>query len=324
MKKATTLKQYAIKKEKTKRGIGKGIGIACFLGPYAVCFLIFVLIPMVYGVILSFTKFDGTSLTPSEFVGLDNFIKVFTNRVMIKDFWSAVWYTFRFELIIVPLCMIIPLALALLINVKPFGYKFFRACIYLPGIFPLTATGLILVRMFSRYTGFVNAFFHIDVNWLGNSSMAWVLIGIFCLWCGIGGNFIILSAGLENVDKTLYEASDIDGASFFQRIRYVTLPGIKSQLILCLFTTLIGYMNLYGQNYILGSNVTNSDEIMTAIYRIQNMLLGSSKNYGLVAAMAVTLGVIIGFMSLIQMICTSDKKGGNKHAKDYAEWEKSH
>lgn len=324
MGKTTTLKNYAIRREKTKRTIGKGAGLAVFLGPYAVCFILFVVIPMVYGIVLSFTKFDGTSLTPSEFVGFDNFVKVFTNRVMIKDFWGAVWYTFRFELIIVPLCMIIPLALALLINVKPVGYKFFRACVYLPGIFPLTATGLILVRMFSRYTGFVNAFFNIDVNWLGNSAMVWVLIGIFCLWCGIGGNFIILSAGLENVDKTLYEASNIDGANFFQRIRYVTLPGIKSQLILCLFSTLIGYMNLYGQNYILGSNVTNTDEIMTAIYRIQNMLLGSSKNYGLVAAMAVTLGIIIGFMSFIQMMCTKERKRGARYAKEYAEWEKNH
>lgn len=324
MKKTTTLKRYAIKREKAKRNLGKGVWVALFLGPYAICFLLFVLIPMIYGIVLAFMKFDGKSLVPSAFVGFDNFVKVFTNRVMIKDFWSAVGYTLRFEIIIVPLCMIIPLALALLINVKPFGYKFFRACIYLPGIFPLTATGLILVRMFSRYTGFVNAFFHIDVNWLGNSTMVWVLIGLFCLWCGIGGNFIILSAGLENVDKTLYEASDIDGAGFFQRIRYVTLPGIKPQLILCLFTTLIGYMNLYGQNYILGSNVTNPDEIMTAIYRIQNMLLGSSKNYGLVAAMAVTLGLIIGFISLIQMICTGERKRGVRYAQEYAEWQKSH
>jgi multiple sugar transport system permease protein len=324
MSQQISLKRYAFRKEKKRQTAGKAASLLFFLGPYLFCFALFVIYPLIYGIILSFAKFDGTSLTPSGFVGWDNFVKVFTNRVMIKDYWSAVWYTFRFELIIVPLCLIIPLFLALLVNVKPWGYKFFRACIYLPGIFPLTATGLILLRMFSQNSGFINAFFNSNINWFGDPTLAWVMVGLFCIWGGIGGNFIIFSAGLENVDKTLYEAGEMDGVNVFQRIRYITLPGIRSQLVLCFFTTMIGYMNLYGQNYILTSNTPDQSAVMTAVYRIQNMLLGSSKGYGLAAAMAVTLGAIIGFMSVLQMLSTREKKGGERHVKDFRGWKQSH
>lgn len=320
MKRQLTLEEYAESKEKKKRLVRKAGAISFFLGPYGICFLMFFVFPFVFGIIISFCEFDGKSLFPSEFVGFENYIKVFTNRVLIKDFWSSVWYTFRFAMIIVPLCMVIPLGLALIINIKPPMYKFFRACIYLPGIFPLTSTGLILLRMFSYHNGWVNSFLGLSIDWFGNTGTAWFMVGLFCVWCGIGGNFIIFCAGLENVDKSLFEASQIDGASKWQKFKYVTLPGIKPQLVMCLFTTLIGYMGLYGQNFILLSNTPDQDAIKTAIFRIQDLLLGSSKTYGLAAAMAVCLGIIIAVITAIQMTVTRERKAGNAHAKAFVAW----
>lgn len=320
----TTLEEYAFKKEKRKTSIKRRGSVAFFLGPYFICFVLFFAFPFIYGLIISLCSFDGTSFTPSGFVGLDNYVKLFTSRVLIKDFWSSVWYTFRFAIIIVPLCILIPLGLALLTSVKPKGYKFFRACIYIPGIFPLTATGLILLRMFSFQNGFINSFLNISVDWFGSVNTAWLMVGLFCIWGGIGGNYIILSAGLENVDKTLVEASEIDGSNMLQRFRYIILPAIKPQLILCLFTTLIGYMNLYGQNFILLSNTPDQDAIKTAIYRIQDLLLGNSRSYGIAASMAVSLGFIIAVFSGIQMYATKERRRVNKYACAYKEWEKSH
>lgn len=321
--KTITLQQYAEEKQKNSKRLKKTGSLAFFFGPYFICFVLFFLFPFIFGIVISFCEFDGKSIFPSGFVGFENFIKVFTNKVMIKDFWSSVWYTFRFAIIIVPLCILIPLGLALLINVKPPGYKFFRACIYLPGIFPLTATGLILLRMFAFNNGFINSLFDISIDWFGETGTAWFMVGLFCVWGGIGGNFIILTAGLENVDKSLYEASNIDGSTKWQKFKYVTLPSIKPQLVMCIFTTLIGYMNLYGQNFILLSNTPDQDSVMTAIFRIQNLLMGSSKTYGLAAAMAITLGVIIAVISGIQMSITKERKGGNKHAQAFMDWKKS-
>lgn len=319
----TTLREYAFKREKLNNRARSAGSLAFFFGPYFICFIMFFAFPLVLGIIMSMSSFTSNSVYPAEFVGFSNFKTVFTNPVMIKDFWSSVWYTIRFALIIVPLCIIIPLALAMLINLKPPGYKIFRACIYLPGIFPLTATGLILLRMFSYHNGFINALFDISVDWFGQTGTAWFMVGLFCIWGGIGGNFIIFCAGLENVDKSLYEASGIDGASPWKRFLYVTLPGIKPQLVMCIFTSLCGYMNLYGQNYILLSNTPDQDSVMTAVFRIQNMLLGSSRSYGYVAAMGIILGLIIAAISAVQMIATKERQGGNKRVSAFVDWKKS-
>lgn len=321
--KKVTLEGYAFDREKRNSKIRKTGSLLFFFGPYFFCFCLFFVFPLVLGVVMSMSKFDGKSMFPSEFVWFDNFKTVFTNRVMIKDFWSSVWYTIRFALIIVPLCILIPLGLALLINIKPPCYKIFRACIYLPGIFPLTSTGLILLRMFSYHNGFINSFFNISVDWFGNTGTAWFMVGLFCIWGGIGGNFIILCAGLENVDKGLYEASGMDGASRWEKFRYVTLPAIKPQLIMCIFTSLCGYMNLYGQNYILLSNMPDQDAVMTAVFRIQNMLIGGSKPYGYAAAMGIILGAIIAAITAVQMTVTKERKGGDKHVRAFLDWKES-
>lgn len=311
------------RKEKRKNNIRKAGLIAMFLGPYGFCFFLFFAFPLVLGIIMSFSKFDGKSLFPSGFAGFNNYIALFTNEILSRDFWGSVWNTIRFALIIVPLSIIIPLGLAILTALKPPGYKFFRACIYLPGIFPLTATGLILLKMFSYRGGFINSFFNISIDWFGEVGACWFMIGLFCLWCGIGGNFIILCAGLENVDKSLYEAVSIDGGNKLHTFFHVTLPGISSQLFLCIFTTFTGYMNLYGQVYILGTGVADQSEIKTAIYRIQDFLLGSSKNYGYVAAMGICLGFIIILIAIIQMIVSKEKRGNGKHAKAFMDYKKS-
>lgn len=311
------------RKEKRKNNIRKAGLIGMFLGPYGFCFFLFFAFPLVLGIIMSFSKFDGKSLFPSGFAGFNNYIALFTNEILSRDFWGSVWNTIRFALIIVPLSIIIPLGLAILTALKPPGYKFFRACIYLPGIFPLTATGLILLKMFAYRGGFINSFFNISIDWFGEVGACWFMIGLFCLWCGIGGNFIILCAGLENVDKSLYEAVSIDGGNKLHTFFHVTLPGISSQLFLCIFTTFTGYMNLYGQVYILGTGVADQSEMKTAIYRIQDFLLGSSKNYGYVAAMGICLGFIIILIAIIQMIVSKEKRGNGKHAKAFMDYKKS-
>lgn len=320
MERETSLIEYASGVSRRKRLLQDGWSVVAFLGPFALCFALFFIFPLALGIGMSMSGFDGKGMFPSSFVGFDNFAAVFTNPVLRADFWGAVGTTIKFALVIVPLSILIPLGLALLINMKPPLYKFFRACIYLPGIFPLTATGLILLKMFDYQSGWINSFFGLSVDWFASPTTAWFMIGLFCLWCGIGGNFIILCAGLQNVPKSLYEAAGADGAGPWRRFLHVTLPGIKDQLFLCLFTTFTGYMNLYGQVYILASNTPDQDAMKSAVYRIQDMLLGSSKGYGYAAAMGICLGVIIIGISIVQFVCTKERKGGNRHASGYMAW----
>lgn len=319
MAREVDLLEYASNKERNKNAAKKGLNVGIFLGPYAVCFAMFFVFPLVLGIVIAFSGFDGKSILPSSFVGLDNFVKIFTNKVVASDFWNSVWVTIKFCLAIVPLSILVPLGLALLINTKCKGYKVFRALIYIPGIFPLTATGLILLRMFGYQYGWINNFFNLSVDWFGDYYATWFMVGFFCLWCGIGGNFIILCAGLENVDKSLYEAADVDGCGAWNKFWHVTLPGIRSQLFLILFTTFIGYMNVYGQLYILASDNSNPD-FRSAVYRIQNILMGSSKGYGYAAAMALMLGLIIIAVAIVQLQLDKERKVGHRRKDEYGTW----
>ena len=319
MMKEVNLLEYAAHKESVKNTARKGLNVATFLGPYAIAFIMFFVFPLILGIVIAFSGFDGKTMFPTSFVGFDNFKVIFTNKVVARDFWNSVWTTIKFCLVIVPLSILIPLGLALLINTKCKGYKVFRALIYVPGIFPLTATGLILLRMFGYQYGWINNFFNLTIDWFGEVHATWFMVGFFCLWCGIGGNFIILCAGLENVDKTLYEASNVDGCNAWHKFIHVTLPGIKSQLFLVLFTTFIGYMNVYGQLYILASD--NSDpSLRSAVYRIQNILIGSSKGYGYAAAMGLMLGLIIIAIAIIQLQIDKERKVGHKRKDEFNAW----
>ena len=154
-----------------------------------------------------------------------------------------------------------------------------------------------------------------------------------CFWGGWGGNFLILSAGLENIPKSLYEAADIDGCSKWKKIRNVTLPGIKGQLVLTLFTTIIGYMGLYGQNYVLFgggpanarlSSIPGGGYTSTLIYFIQDIVANNAdfkaKMYGLGAAASIIFALFVGIITGIQMFCTRDKRTGLKYATEFNEW----
>lgn len=318
------IKEYAVKRERTKSKARKAVSVGGFLGPYTISFVMFFVFPLILGIVMAFSKFSSKSFWPVEFGTLDNFKVLFGDSAISRDFWNSVWTTIKFCICIVPLSIIIPLCLALLINQKPPGYKFFRAAIYVPGIFPLTATGLILMRMFDSHYGWINSVFNLTVDWFGEVNACWAMIGLLCIWCGIGGNFIIYCAGLENVDKTLYEAANVDGCSAWKKFLHVTLPGIRPQIFLTLFTTLIGYMNVYGQIYMLGSNNPDLGEMKSAVYRIQDLLAGSNtKAFGYAAAMGICLGLIIAVIAIVQLVLDKEKKGGHKRAQKFKQWKEN-
>lgn len=320
--KLVDIRDYAATQEKKKSSFRKMISVGSFLGPYTVSFLMFFVFPLLLGIVMAFGTFNSKSFFPESVGTLKNFQVLFGDTAIARDFWNSVETTIKFAFCIVPLSILIPLALALLINVKPKGYKFFRAAIYVPGIFPLTATGLILMRMFDSHYGLINSVFNLSIDWFGEVAACWFMIGLLCIWCGIGGNFIIMCAALENVDKTLYEAANMDGCSKWEKFWNVTFPSIQPQLFLILFTCFTGYMNVYGQIYILGSNNPDISSMKSAVYRIQDILTGSNpRAFGYAAAMGLCLGAIIIVIAMIQMICNKERKGGNKYGKRFKQWQ---
>ena len=351
MEKTVVLEEYA--KQRSRRiGAFKKYGVTgIFLLPYLAAFIVFFVLPLFYGIYISLTNFQYGKPGVENFNDFAWFRMLFDSTFMpgvYKSFWLAFTHTIMFSVIMVPIAIILPLFLAILINQKPAGYKLFRALIYMPSIVPLTAAGTIFTLLFMSKSqhGVLAEFFGIDImwfidNWFSFSLFgqqidivyAWIPIFFMCLWGGWGGNFIILSAGLQNVPKHLYEAADIDGCSSFRKILNVTSPGIKPQLVLCLFTTILGYLGLYGQNYVLSgggpsiaaiASMPAGGKTSTLMYFIQDIVANNLQFkyslYGLGAAASLVFALFAGIISGIQMYITREKKTGTKISEAYNKW----
>lgn len=328
MKKLVTVEEYAFKRsEKTSFFRRYGI-VLLFLGPYLFFFLLFTIYPLIYGIVMSLFRFSISDPTQNAWRGFRNYWTLLTNSNSIYNinFWYSLKNTAMFALIIVPLAILLPLVMAILVNFQPKGYKFFRAIIYLPSILPVSSSGAIFIALFATNFGYVNQWIGKNVNWLNSTpALAWTVILLLCLWGGWGGNFVILSAGLKNVDKSLLEAASVDGCNNWKKILHVTFPAIKQQLILCIFTTIIGYFGLYGQVYVLTNagpdiniNGQNYQSTMTIMWYLQSLITGTQFNvYGMVSAMGILLGIFIGCITGLQLLLTRERKSGTKRAKDY-------
>ena len=280
---------------------------------------------------MSLFKYNIADPTQIEWRGLNNYITLLfdSGNIYNRNFWYAMGNTVLFAIVIVPLSIIIPLFMAVCVNAQPKGYKVFRALIYLPSVLPVSASGVIFIALFGHLFGYINQWFGISVNWLNSVPiLAWFVILLLCLWGGWGGNFIIMNAALKNVDKSLYEAAAVDGCVGFKRVLAVTLPAIKQQLILCIFNTIIGYFGLYGQIYVLtnAGPITDTTDYstMSVMWYLQKLINGGRYDiYGMVSAMGLILGIIIGLITAVQLIVTRERKSGTKLSTEFGEYVKS-
>lgn len=271
-----------------------------FIGPHLVLFLVFFLIPAVFGMYISLTNWNLIN-TPT-FVGFDNFYEILLNTASTfhHQFFTGLGNTLRFALLTVPLCMIVPLVYAIGLNAKPRGIKFFQAIFYLPSLFSISAVMIIWAMMFNRTFGPINQIFNLDVNWTGTQPYAWIALVIVTIWWTMGTNMIIYQAALNGVSKDYYEAAALDGANQVHQFRYITLPGIKSQLLYTLVITTIAQLNVFGQPLMLTGGGPNQSTAVLLMF-IQGNAFGSGPSIaGIASAQAMMLGLCIMAISMIQ------------------------
>ena len=356
MNRTVRLEEYARKESRFKAFLSKYGMAALFLSVFLACFIVFFVVPLVYGIHISLTNFKYDRPGVEKWNDFRYYKMLFDPKFkprVYESFWRSFWHTIVFAILMVPMAILVPLILAIFINSKPPGFKVFRCLVYMPSIVPLTAAGSIftllfnakvqhglLAELFPNTIGTIDfpvqfwPTFHIfgaevNVSWM------WVVIYLMCFWGGWGGNFLILSAGLQNVPKVLYEAAGMDGCNGFKKALKVTIPNIKPQIVLCLFTTIIGYMGLYGQNYVLAhpavakfASQPGGVATSTLIYFIQSIIAGDgnaagdmkANYYGLAAAASIVFALIVGIMSGTQMYLTRDKKTGNTISRSFEKW----
>lgn len=294
--------------------------------PFLLIFIIFTVVPVGAGVVFSFMSYNPYKPETNDFIWFENYKNLFAPenpafQLISQNFWDSFLTMFAFDLVAVPLLLVIPLILAYFINMNPPGYKLFRAIIYLPSVVSLTIVGIIFGNMFKGdSSGLINAVFGTEIDWMGGKpwegdTLRWLVMLIASIWWQTGTNFVIFSGALRDVPKSLYEACEMDGGGRWKRIVYVTFPNIRSSLTICLFNTLIGYLNLYAQPYMLNT-LENKDIFVSPMMWIQTYLMGGmtyAKQTGYLCAAAIVFGLIVMLFSIIQRTVTADCRRRTKH-----------
>jgi len=275
---------------------------AVFVGPHLLIFLVFTLIPFIYGIYISFTDWD--LFTDPVFVGLENFKTILFNQdsSFYKQFWNGLQNTFFFVLITVPFCIMVPLVLATMLATRPKLHRLFQAIFYVPSLFAISAVMIIWQFLLSVSYGPINSLFGLELNLLSNQPWAWISLVIVTVWWTIGGNLVIYQAAIGGVSGDMLEAAELDGANAFQKLTKVVIPSIRFQILYTTIMTTIAQFNVYGQPLMLtGGGPNRSTQVL--IMNIQQNAFGSGMaRAGIASAMAVMLGVCIMVVSIFQFV----------------------
>ena len=274
-----------------------------FVAPALVALGLFFFLPVAAALILSFTDFDiyaVADISNLRFVGLDNYIHLLETPL----FWKALGNTAWFVVLGVPLSIMMSLAAALLLDNKLARFKgFFRTVYFAPVVTTLVAVAVIWRYLLHAKYGLVNwALGGVGIgpiDWLGDPHWSMPAIVLFAVWKNFGYNMIIILAGLQTIPEELHEAARIDGASAFQRLRHVTLPGLAPVLLVVSILTMAGYFQLFAEPYVMtqGGPVESTVSILYFMYE-QGFRWW---NLGFASAIAFVLFLIMFALTLVQL-----------------------
>jgi multiple sugar transport system permease protein len=269
-----------------------------YIAPHLFFFIIFFIMPAVYGIYAAFTKWN--LFDDPVWVGLSNFqtILLDNGNTYYKQLRNGLWNTIKFVLYSVPFCIIVPLALAVALQARPRGNKFFQAIYYLPTLMSITTVTITWRYMFFKSYGVVSNFFMSPADWLVPPH-SWASLVIMTVWWFIGGTMVIYQSSLASIPAEHYEAASVDGASGWQKFLHVTLPGMRYPLSYTLVTTVVAQFNIYGQPLILTGFGNQEANAVLLMYVYENAV--KKQVAGISAAMALILGACIMAVSLIQL-----------------------
>ena len=261
-----------------------------FSSPWLIGLSVFLLYPLLAA--LYYSLCDYSVLLPPVFVGLDNYIELFQDRL----FWKSLWNTSFYALGSVGLSLLMALTLALLLNSKIKGIGFYRTAFFLPSLMPMVATSMLWLCMYAGQGGIINTLLaHVGITgpaWLSDPAWAKIAIIFMAVWSA-GHSMVVLLAGLQDVPGALYEASIIDGAGWWQRLRHVTLPMISPVIYFNLVMGIIGAFQAFAQALIMTS-ASGAPEQSTLFYVLQLYNVGfMDLRMGYASAMAWVLFLII-------------------------------
>ena len=246
---------------------------------------------------ISFSKWDV--LTSPEWVGLQNYIYLFKDPVFQKTLWNTV----RYALMVVPLGMIVSLTLALALNTKIRFQKIYRLIYFLPVLTMPVTISIIWKWIYNPDFGPLNQFLHLfgfgRLLWLSDVNLAMPALVLMDIWMGSGYGMIIYLAGLQNIPREFYEAAEVDGANYWQKLFYITLPLLTPTLFFSMVTSLISAFQVFDIVYTMTKGGPQ-ESTRSMVYTIFDNGFHFFK-MGLASAAAWILFAIILVVTIIQL-----------------------
>lgn len=273
-----------------------------FLLPGVFLFLVFNIYPLLKALQISFYDWSLMPGTPSEFVGLANYLRAVRDPVVSLAFRNTVLYT----AITVPGQIVLAMAAALLLNSLGRLKVLLRTLYYLPVITSWVIVSLLFRYMFQSPNGFIN-YLLVDllhlaeapIGWLQSASTAMIPVWLLGIWKGIGWSMVIFLAALQTIPLELYEAAAIDGAGGWEKVRHITLPLIRPTLVFVLVMLMIGGLNVFLPVALVtnGGPQQQTEVVLTYMYHQAFDFL----EFGYGSALAFMMAVFIVSLSFIQI-----------------------
>ncbi|MCL4377784.1 MAG: sugar ABC transporter permease [Actinobacteria bacterium] len=287
-----TLKNNNIRRTKALQGI-------LSILPVVLILLFIRIYPTLTAIYRSFTNWDG--LYRSDWVGLTNYINIFTN----SPFWLLLRNNMAL-LISVPLQIIIGLLVAVLLYEEVLGWRFFRVIVYIPQVISAVTIGF-LFRIAFGLDGPLNLVLRkiglnfLAIEWFGNSASALFVLVFVLTWCSIGWQAIVILGGMSKIPPSVFEAAKLDGANFWQRTFKIVVPMISRTIEYSVIMSMVWtFTSVFAFIYVI-TNGGPGYETSTIDYMIYLKFYQSSSNFGFASGLAVILLIIISILTILEM-----------------------
>ncbi len=273
-------------------------------------YVVFTLYPNLLSVYYSFFKWDG--LSEKQFVGVDNFIRMFQDPEIPK----ALWHNLFLIITTIPLTMIIALILSDILVHKHFKEnRVYKVLYFLPNVFSSVVVSLMWMFVYDGTFGMLNSVLRLlgipsDINWLGNPNTALACMIPISVWCNVGFYVVIFTNAMRDIPKNLYEAAEIDGISYFQRFRKITLPLISGPIGVAILFLALGAIRGYETIMVMTQGGPAGATSVIGLYMFKyafGQMSAGIKNYGYASAVGLLIAVILIAVKFIVDLLNKNK-----------------
>ncbi len=268
-----------------------------FALPYLLVFSVFLLYPLLKGLYMSLFDWNAFAPSQSEFILLDNYVRMFQD----PTFWKALRATVVFVVLTVPTLVILGLAIALGVNRDVKGKRVLRTVFFSPYVLTVSVVSLIWAELYAPDYGPINYYLEFLVSnppsWLNSFTFAMPAVALATIWWTVGFNFVILLAARQGVPERLYEAARIDGASTWRAFRDITLPQMRPAIMFVTTVQFIASFQIFGQVFIMTNGGPGNSTQTLVMYLFRMAFREQEFGYG--AAIGYFLFFVLVAVSLI-------------------------